>query len=211
MSAREEPTARRETGLSIGTPLGCRARRCKSPNAPWSTSSSSSALPRTGRAPRARPFELLSVLKSLNDYEAIANHHLSEACRTPVHTMLHAGWLDRRRCRGPPSSTTPWTPRRLQQRSQFSQHVPAWSPAEGRRRSSALTGRRRKGQQSFRASDLHVCRGPQGCTARSDGMPGCPVPQVFRQSALLHPRRWLARSPPWAHVEDFSPTDRHHR
>jgi hypothetical protein len=36
------------------------------------------------------------VLKSLNEYEAVAYHHLNERSRAHVDTMLDAGWLVRR-------------------------------------------------------------------------------------------------------------------
>jgi hypothetical protein len=40
--------------------------------------------------------DLFRVLKSLNEYEAVAYHHLNERSRAHVDTMLEAGWLVRR-------------------------------------------------------------------------------------------------------------------
>lgn len=50
----------------------------------------------TGERIRLKDPELFHVLKSLNEYEAVAYHHLNEASRAHVDTMLNAGWLVRR-------------------------------------------------------------------------------------------------------------------
>ncbi|THJ66082.1 hypothetical protein E8P82_10675 [Arthrobacter echini] len=47
----------------------------------------------TGRHVRLKDPGLFHVLKSLNDYQAVAYHHLSGGSRTHVDTMLDAGWL----------------------------------------------------------------------------------------------------------------------
>jgi hypothetical protein len=50
----------------------------------------------TGERIRLKDFDLFRVLKSLNDYEAVAYHHLNERSRAHVDMMLDAGWLVRR-------------------------------------------------------------------------------------------------------------------
>lgn len=50
----------------------------------------------TGERIRLKDPDLFRVLKSLNDYEAVAYHHLNERSRVHVDTMLGAGWLVRR-------------------------------------------------------------------------------------------------------------------
>lgn len=50
----------------------------------------------TGERIRLKDPDLCRVLKSLNEYEAVAYHHLSERSRAHVDTMLDAGWLVRR-------------------------------------------------------------------------------------------------------------------
>lgn len=41
-------------------------------------------------------FPLFSVLRSLSHHEAVAYHHLDQAARAHVDTMIDAGWLVRR-------------------------------------------------------------------------------------------------------------------
>jgi hypothetical protein len=50
----------------------------------------------TGERIRLKDPDLFRVLKSLNDYEAVAYHHLNERSRAHVDTMLATGWLVRR-------------------------------------------------------------------------------------------------------------------
>jgi hypothetical protein len=50
----------------------------------------------TGERIRLKDPDLFRVLKSLNEYEAVAYHHLNERSRAHVDTMLDAGWLARR-------------------------------------------------------------------------------------------------------------------
>jgi len=45
---------------------------------------------------RLKDSDLFHVLQSLNDYEAVAYHHLNTRCRAHVDRMLDAGWLIRR-------------------------------------------------------------------------------------------------------------------
>ncbi|WAP52638.1 hypothetical protein OL239_05290 [Arthrobacter sp. ATA002] len=47
----------------------------------------------TGKRVRLKDPGLFRVLKSLNDYQAVAYHHLSERSRVHVDRMLDAGWL----------------------------------------------------------------------------------------------------------------------
>lgn len=50
----------------------------------------------TGDRIRLKDRDLLGVLKTLNEYEAVSYHHLNERSRGHVDTMLEAGWLVRR-------------------------------------------------------------------------------------------------------------------
>ncbi|WP_431884148.1 hypothetical protein [Micromonospora gifhornensis] len=50
----------------------------------------------TGDRIRLKDSDLFHVLKSLNDYEAAAYHHLNAKCHAHVDRMVNAGWLVRR-------------------------------------------------------------------------------------------------------------------
>jgi hypothetical protein len=50
----------------------------------------------TGHRVRLKDVDLFRILKSLNDYQAVAYHHLNDQSRAHVDTMVDVGWLVRR-------------------------------------------------------------------------------------------------------------------